>query len=145
MNGHGFETKETGVLTLDVDHGLIHSNKFTEVLTLWARTLRPSAARVTSVKLSLEKRRPKTLSKLFEWLFHLRQNWCDGVILIRVSLRPSIFEEFFVFFFSNLAPNFSSKRKFNKLFQVRCVQVEQVDDCRTATCREKKRDKRKND
>ena len=97
MNGHGFETKETGVLTLDVNHGLIHSNKFTEVLTLWARTLRPSAARVTSVKLSLEKRRPKTLSKLFEWLFHLRQNWCDGVILIRVSLRPSIFEEFLVF------------------------------------------------
>ena len=99
---------------MDVDHGLIHSNKFTEVLTLWARTLRPSAARVTSVKLSLEKRRPKTLSKLFEWLFHLRQNWCDGVILIRVSLRPSIFEEFFVFFFSNLAPNFSSK-KFNSI------------------------------
>ena len=35
-------------------------------ITLWARILLPSAASVTSVKLSLEKRRPKTFSKLLE-------------------------------------------------------------------------------
>lgn len=37
--------------------------------------LRPCAASVTSVKLSLENNLSKTLSRLFEWFSHLRRNW----------------------------------------------------------------------
>lgn len=55
--------------------------------TLWARILRPSAARVTSVKLSLENSRPKTLSRLLEWLFHFRQNWWWDISMM-VHLKP---------------------------------------------------------
>ena len=47
--------------------------------------LLPSAARVTSVKLSLEKSLPKTLSRLVEWLFHLRQNWWWDISMVNLK------------------------------------------------------------
>ena len=55
--------------------------------------LLPSAARVTSVKLSLEKSLPKTLSRLVEWLFHLRQNWWWDISM--VNLKKKIIHFFF--------------------------------------------------